>query len=192
MIRSRGWYEWNWNPIVGCKRDCEYCYAKKYATDRNWLKDFNEPELSIKALKEPYEIKKPCVIFVCAFADLFGEWIPDEWIKFVLLTIKETPRHTYVFLTKNPSRYKEFEYPSNVYLGVTVESPDKLWRAEALRDLPYKKFCSIEPILGDFAGVDLSMFDWIVAGYLLRHKPTKLERSWMRSIVHINKYQIIR
>ena len=151
-----------------------------------------EPQFYPEKLSEPYEIKSPSTIFVCAFADLFGSWIPDEWIKAVIKTITETPRHTYVFLTKNPQRYREFEFPANVYLGITVEAPEYLHRAEALRDLPSRKLCSIEPVLGDFTGVDLSMFDWVVCGYMLGRKSTRQERAWMKSIVHMNKYQIIR
>jgi len=25
MIASRGWYQWAWSPVVGCKHGCEYC-----------------------------------------------------------------------------------------------------------------------------------------------------------------------
>lgn len=32
-------------------------------------------------LDEPQRWKKPRTIFVCSMADLFGEWVPDEWIK---------------------------------------------------------------------------------------------------------------
>ena len=192
MIPSRGWYDYNWNPVVGCKRACDYCYANKYATDRKWVADFSEPEFHSEALFEPDRIPKPSTILVCAYADLFGGWISDVWIQNVINRIAENTRHTFVFLTKSPERYREFQYPSNVYLGVTIEAPELMWRAEAIRDLPYRKLASIEPVMGDFSGVDLSMFDWVVAGYMLHHKTTKRERMWMRSIVHSNKYQIIR
>ena len=191
MIRSRGWYDFNWSPVVGCLRGCEYCYLPQYMERFTGQKTI-EPQFYPEKLSEPYEIKSPSTIFVCAFADLFGSWIPDEWIKAVIKTITETPRHTYVFLTKNPQRYREFEFPANVYLGITVEAPEYLHRAEALRDLPSRKLCSIEPVLGDFTGVDLSMFDWVVCGYMLGRKSTRQERAWMKSIVHMNKYQIIR
>ena len=56
-------------------------------------------------LDEPQHWKKPRTIFVCSMADLFGEWVPDEWIIEVLNACREAPQHRYLFLTKNPKRY---------------------------------------------------------------------------------------
>lgn len=44
-------------------------------------------------------------IFVCSMADLFGDWVPDEWIKKVFDACKAASGHRYLFLTKNPARY---------------------------------------------------------------------------------------
>jgi protein gp37 len=40
-------------------------------------------------------------------ADLFGEWVPDEWIKEVFRACEEAPQHRYLFLTKNPERLNQ-------------------------------------------------------------------------------------
>ena len=192
MLKSLGWYQYAWNPVIGCKHDCSYCYAKPFATRRGWIKDYNEPILLPETLGEPAKLKRPAVIFVCAFADLFGSWVPREWIEKVLEAIKEAPQHTFVFLTKSPKRYSEFTYPENVYIGVTIESPDKMCRAEDIKNIKAKKFCSIEPILGDFSGVNLSMFDWVVSGYSIYTKRTIREKLWMKSVKHKNFYEIVR
>lgn len=46
--------------------------------------------------------KKGRNIFVCSMADLFGEWVSDEWIKEVFAACEKAPQHNYLFLTKNP------------------------------------------------------------------------------------------
>jgi protein gp37 len=53
----------------------------------------------------PAQKKKPANISVCSMADLFEEWVPDEWIKEVLAACAAAPWHNYMFLTKNPERY---------------------------------------------------------------------------------------
>ena len=192
MIRSNGgWYDFNWNPAIGCRHDCNYCYLPKYMERFTGQKTL-DPTFYPEVLDEPKRIKQKKIIFVCAYADLFGSWVPAHWIEKVLQVIRETPQHTYVFLTKNPRRYAEFEYPDNVYCGVTIEDRDRMFRADELASLTVKKFCSIEPILGDFTGVDLSMFDCVVVGLMLNKKITKRDRENMKSVIHRNKYEIIR
>ena len=56
-------------------------------------------------LNEPAKIKKSRTVFVGSMADIFGEWIPDEWVQEVFKACEAAPQHTYLFLTKNPTRY---------------------------------------------------------------------------------------
>ena len=60
-------------------------------------------------LDVPKRWKKPRTIFVCSMADLFGEWVPDEWIQRVFDACRKVPQHCYLFLTKNPGRYCDLE-----------------------------------------------------------------------------------
>ena len=63
-----------------------------------------EPTFHRYKLDEPQKWKKPRNIFVCSMADLFGEWVPDEWIAEVFKACDAAPWHRYLFLTKNPGR----------------------------------------------------------------------------------------
>ncbi len=55
MIPSRGWYQWAWSPVIGCKHGCEYCYC------HGMFDNFDVPRLNVKALTEPEKYKKPSV-----------------------------------------------------------------------------------------------------------------------------------
>ena len=63
-----------------------------------------EPTFHRYRLDEPKHWKKPRTIFVCSMADLFGDWVPDEWIAEVFMACEAAPQHRYLFLTKNPAR----------------------------------------------------------------------------------------
>lgn len=63
-----------------------------------------EPTFHRYKLDEPRKWKKPRTIFVCSMADLFGKWVPDEWIREVFEACDAAPQHRYLFLTKNPKR----------------------------------------------------------------------------------------
>lgn len=43
-------------------------------------------------------------IFVGSMSDVFGEWVPDRWIREVFNACEKAPQHNYLFLTKNPKR----------------------------------------------------------------------------------------
>ena len=66
-------------------------------------------------------------IFVGAMADMFGSWVPDEWIKEVFNACINYPIHNYLFLTKNPKRYIELAHSEvglpvqkNMWYGSTI------------------------------------------------------------------------
>ena len=48
-------------------------------------------------LKEPEQKTKPQTIFVCSMSDLFGAWVPDEWIEAVFEACEKAPQHRYLF-----------------------------------------------------------------------------------------------
>ncbi|MBS7653808.1 DUF5131 family protein [Candidatus Bathyarchaeota archaeon] len=105
----------------------------------------------------------------CDMGDMWGDWVPREWIEGVLRVVRSKPRSKFFFLTKNPKRYLEFEnmFSDNVMLGVTLETnrdygltmaPTPRERYKDFLRLSWKhKAIVIEPIL-DF---DEEFIDWI-------------------------------
>lgn len=86
-----------------------------------------DPTFHRYKLDEPQHWKKPRNIFVCSMADLFGDWVPDEWIAEVFEACKAAPQHRYLFLTKNPGRYCDLERAgimpkgNNFWFGATFD-----------------------------------------------------------------------
>lgn len=113
---------------------------------------FFKPTLYRYKLDEPKKWKKGRNIFVCSMADLFGKWVPDEWIQEVFAACEKAPQHNYLFLTKNPHRYVELAEKGilrrygNMWYGWTEVSDRK--RPHILC-FPYhvNTFVSAEPIL---------------------------------------------
>lgn len=167
------WCDYTWNPVTGCKHGCTYCYARKIAErfkgSKAWPQGF-EPICREDRWGEPYAIKKPQVIFVCSMADLFGAWVPDEWITRVFDSIAMAPQHTYLFLTKNPARYAQIPtecFQDNRWFGTTVtnqaDAEARIPSLTRLRDA--NTFISFEPLLGQLSDVlDLHGIGGIIIG----------------------------
>jgi len=166
-----------WNPVTGCLYNCNYCWARKLAVTKlqnshRYLKGF-KPSLNEAEFRSKFG--KGDLVFVSDMGDLFGDFIPSEWIARVLDQISDYPEADFLFMTKNPQRYNEFlpRMPKNAILGVTIETnndeivqidkvstaPLPSERYNSMKDLDWnRKLMSIEPIL-DF---DLKTFKrWI-------------------------------
>ncbi|MCL2092981.1 MAG: phage Gp37/Gp68 family protein [Treponema sp.] len=134
-----------------------------------------DPTFHRYRLDEPQKIKKPQNIFVCSMADLFGEWVPDEWIEQVFEACEKAPWHKYLFLTKNPSRYHDLAEKEllpcrdNFWYGVTTITEKDLKHVFPM--IGYNYFLSIEPYQG-YIGIDEWIIDsslkpiykWIICG----------------------------
>ena len=121
-------YPWayTWNPIGGpCLHACDYCYVgrlvkrgvKKYSPDK-------EPYLLEKELKTNLTIPDTHVLFVCSCYDMFGSWVPNEWIEKILARCREFLDTTFLFQSKNPANFFKFKglFPQKTILGVTLET----------------------------------------------------------------------
>ena len=138
-----------WNVIKGqCFHDCSYCYMKKWG-------ELNLIHMDDKELKT--SLGTGNYIFVGSSNDMWAERVPDIWIKTILAHINKYPENKYMFQSKNPMRFFEYDkyLPKNCITGTTIETnriypcmgntppPDD--RAEAMDGR--RGFITIEPIL---------------------------------------------
>lgn len=178
------WTDYTWNPVVGCKNKCYYCYAKKIH-DRFSKTPYDKIVLHHNRLEQPLKVKKPSKIFVGSMTDLFAPWMHKSYVYYILDIVKKCPQHTFQFLTKTPSKYFDYKFPKNCWLGTTV--------TEGYVVGAYNKnnisFISCEPLLGDIVFNEINKLSWIIIGamtgrYKHRDKP---EYEWIKNIVKYAK-----
>lgn len=170
------WADWSWNPVTGCEHSCTYCYAREIANSPRFAAAYPlgfEPVLHPERLAAPRGTRLPAEetltshnVFVCSMADLFGKWVPDEWIDAVLDACRDNPQWRYLFLTKFPSRYKGIAFPPKAWVGTSVDSQRRVEIAmHSMAEVQAEvRWLSIEPLLEPLHFDSLEMFDWIVVG----------------------------
>lgn len=171
------WAAWSWNPVTGCLHGCNYCYARaiihRYpeANPAGFTPLFHEERLEAPANTTIPIARRgdPAYkrVFVCSMADLYGRWVPDEWIQQVHGSMLASPWWQYILLTKFPGRYVGLQLPPNSWVGTSVDEQKRVRIAEdAFRKIDgvKVKWLSLEPLKEPLEFTDLSMFDWVVIG----------------------------
>ena len=149
---------YHWNPIKGrCyyREMCRYCYVPHTRAARYYE---GEPKLIEKELK--VNLGKGNRVFCGSMIDMWHDKIPSTWISYVLEHCRQYPENEYLFQSKNPERFFEFqdEFPFKTILATTIEGTEELResvryivRAGCLREarniITGRTMLSIEPIL---------------------------------------------
>ncbi len=195
------WAQWSWNPVTGCRHGCEFCYARDIAN--HYFPQKFEPVLLPGRLGAPAATDVPMEaasdirhknVFTCSMADLFGRWVPQEWIDRVLDVIRTQNQWNYLLLTKFPQRLAEQDWPSNAWVGTTVNRQADILRATKAFEKVRKAgsatvtWLSVEPLIEPLKFDSLALFDWIVIGGASKSARTPKwvpPRRWVEDIIDV-------
>jgi protein gp37 len=180
------WAQWSWNPVTGCEHNCPYCYARDIAQSKNMAKVYPNgfaPTFRPGMLLAPRKMKVPPEaktdtryrnVFTVSMGDLFGRWVPSEWIEAVFREMRAAPQWNFLCLTKFPKRMAEFDIPENAWMGTTVDCQQRVKNAEAAfaKVKAGVRWLSIEPMLTPLKFEYLDRFDWVVIGGSSRSSQT--------------------
>ena len=170
------WADSTISPWIGCEKcspGCDRCYAKgiadRFYSDVTWgtdtskwrmVRTFFERTMALE--RKAVRIGRPLFVFPSMCDPFYTpvEWLPVDWAE----TAERTPHLIWLLLTKRPHLIPGFEWPRNVWLGVTAENQE--WADKRIPILMQKqcavRFVSVEPMLGP---VDLANMSFVYGGY---------------------------
>ncbi len=192
------WTEVTWNPVTGCSKisqGCKHCYAERMAKRlqamgqeryRNGFRVTLQPDL----IEAPLRWRRPRVVFVNSMSDLFHRDVPDNYIRQVFDVMARASQHTFQVLTKRSDRLAELgpslPWPSNVWMGVSVEDARVLHRIDDLRRVPAQtRFLSCEPLIGPLPALDLTGIHWVIVGGESGPGARPMELEWVTDILRV-------
>jgi len=195
QLSSIEWTDATWNPVTGCSKispGCKHCYAERMAKR---LQSMGQPRyregfkltLQPDVVEQPLAWKKPRLVFVNSMSDLFHDEVPLWYLEKVFEVMAAASWHVFQVLTKRSERLAELAnrlvWPSNVWMGVSVESEDYTYRIDDLSGIPAAvKFLSVEPLLGPIERLSLRNIDWVIVGGESGPHARPIDPNWVRSI----------
>ncbi len=192
-----------WNPTTGCDRTspgCDNCYALTMARRLKAMgsakyQNDGDPRTSgpgfaltchDDALEIPSSWRDSKTVFVNSMSDLFHDAVPDDFIRRAFAVMAANERHTFQVLTKRAKRLEKLgptlPWPSNVWMGVSVETQRYAFRTNALAATNAAvRFVSAEPLLGP-VNLDLAGIDWLIVGGESGPGARPCHPEWVRSL----------
>lgn len=185
------WTEATWNLTTGCTKvspGCDRCYAERITQRfRETFPSGFRLTLRPDVLEQPFHWQRPRLIFVNSMSDLFHADVPEAFIAQVFDVMQRCPQHTFQVLTKRAARLARLAprlpWPTNVWIGVSVETPAYFWRVDFLRRVAAAvRFVSAEPLLACLRGLDLTGVHWLIAGGESQPGCRPAELDWFREL----------
>ena len=190
MKNKIGWCNLTWNPAIGCKRNCDYCYGREMNKRFGFIKNWDIPEWRETGFNKRFP-QKTQNIFIGSMSEI--RFWKKDWIFRTFKRVKKYPQHNFQFLTKYPYIYHRLEFPAKSWLGFTVtiqkDLSDGTLHILKLRNLSlngkYLYFVSIEPILEKINPLELILLDWVILGAETGRRSGKVipKKEWIESIV---------
>jgi len=187
------WCDFTWNPLTGCTRGCNYCYARRMAYRLRGRYGYPQddpfaPTFHPDRLHEPSERKKPAKIFTCSMGEMFDPKVEWPWVQEIFFEMVANPRHTFQVLTKQVDRALEHSFPNNCWIGVSQDG--RFTDVEDIERLSYSgasvKFVSFEPLLGQIPDLDTNLtdIDWVIIGARTGPGAKPPEKEWVEDIIN--------
>jgi protein gp37 len=194
-MSSIEWTDVTWNPVTGCTKvsqGCKNCYAERMARrlhamgNARYQSNF-KVTLHHDLLDTPKRWREPRMVFVNSMSDVFHEDIPVDFIRAIFESMKQAPQHTFQILTKRSERLariaEQLPWPSNVWMGVSVEDKRVVHRIHDLRTVPAAvRFLSLEPLIGPLDALPLEGVAWAIVGGESGPRSRPMKREWVHSI----------
>ena len=193
------WCDSTWNPWYCCREvsaGCENCYARAWArrAGKAWGQPIRAAEKTFHAPQHWAESRK---IFVGSLSDFFFDTSYDfhRLQKEATIVMASACWHRYLLLTKRPQNIApalekhmiESIWPwRSIWLGVTVENQDAVWRIEELAKVPAAiRWVSFEPLVGPVEVPDhlWDELDWIVIGGESGPKARPMDPDWVEDLM---------
>lgn len=195
-ITHCSWARWQWDPVTGCQGTCPYCLVRDQAAhtpaiyiDRTMPKEEQErqladpfaPRLHAWRLSAPMQTgitggeEPACYRVLTGWqGELFGPWVPQEWIDQVMEVVRASTAEKlpwqFLFLTKYPTRLLDIDWPANAWVGITVDSRERVQDAEEiLHELKQRypalvTYIACEPLREELQFTSLAMCTWLLIG----------------------------
>lgn len=197
------WADSTFSAWLGCVEvspACDHCYARTLVTGRMgkpvWGKDAPRQRTSEGYWKQPLKWNalaeksgKPWRVFCGSLCDVMEDRADLVEIRRDLYDlIERTPALTWLLLTKRPQNFRRFlRLPpaQNIWALTTVESPEYLWRIDALKGCGVQTLgLSVEPLLADMPtlGEHLDGISWVLVGGESGSGSRPMHPDWARRI----------